>query len=501
MLGGVTPPLLPADRIAQALSVTGETSLRRKVAGAIYTPAELADLVVARALAAWEPSGGLPRTVLDPACGAGHFLVAAWRAFRERWRSGPPPVARLCGIEIDAAAAAATRQVLEACAELDRAHLGVRLVRPNVRVADALATDPAAPFSVRAGFDLVVGNPPYVRIDRLSPEDRARLANRFGGWLTGKWDLYHCFLARGLDLLAPGGVLAFVTPNQYFLGRSAAKLRAALAEQCQIREAIDLCGLEPFDRAIPPAAVTVLRRAAPGPADLVRLAVCLPGAPSLAVSHRTGHSGEVAQSRWRNSTWSILAPEPFLKWLDRLDAPTLGDLCTAITEGDTKRAEEARVAPASEAPGDWWPIVRGRDVSAAGLTPGGDRLPPRPGAMSGRVLVRDVAPRLVAAAELQPVRCLRTVYCLNLKDTADARRLASLLNTDLLTWIYVRLFYSSKMSPRAANFRFQSQFLGRLPIVLPPPGADVARWAPEAYAVPPPEQEGIRRLLARLRAL
>ncbi|MBM3276322.1 MAG: hypothetical protein FJZ00_14305 [Candidatus Sericytochromatia bacterium] len=233
----------------------------------------------------------------------------------------------------------------------------------------------------------------------------------------------------------------------------------------------------------------------------MRLSVCLPGEPSLAGAHKTGRSGEVAQSRWQDSTWSVLAPEPFMRWLDRLNAPHLADLCSGITEGDTKRAEEACVAPDGSAPGDWWPVVRGRDVSAAGLSPGPDRLPPRPGAKAGRVLVRDVAPRLIAAAEARQVRCLRTVYCLNLKTPADAQRLAALLNADLLTWIYVRLFYSSKMSPRAANFRFQSQFLGRLPIVLPPPCADLAQWAPEAYGIPAKERDGIRRLLARLRAL
>ncbi len=494
------------DRISTALAAGGADLGRRKATGAVYTPQALAHLVVERSFAAL---GRTPDLILDPACGTGHFLVAAWHALRADWRGGPPPIARLCGIELDHAAAEAAREVLEACAELDRLELGTRKAKPRVLTADALT---AGLPELEGACDLVVGNPPYVRIDRLEPRYRAELVERFGPWLSGKWDLYYCFLARALDFLAPEGVLGFVTPNQFFLGRSARLLRGRLATRTSMHDIIDLCGLEPFDRAIPPAAVTVLKKEEPAPDHRVKLQVCLPGRTDLAEALRTGMSGEVCQERWREGTWSVLAPEPFMRWLDALDAPRLGDLAVAISEGDTRRSEEACIAPAAAAPVDWWPVVRGRDVSRAGvhLAGGSDRLPPgRSEAGQGRILIRDVAPRLVAALDPGLTRCLRTVYCVYPRDPAIAAPLVHLLNSDLLSWLYIRLFYSSKMSPRAANFRFQSQYLAALPILLPPGGMGeeegeanrLEEWALDAYKVPSAERSGVRSLLARLGAL
>lgn len=495
-----------ADRIAASLAAGGADPGRRKATGAIYTPAALSRLVVERSLAAL---GRSPDLVLDPACGTGHFLVAAWEAIRQDWRGGPPPVSRLCGIELDGVAAEQAREVLEACAELDRLELGARKAKPRVLTGDALT---AALDDLDGKCDLAIGNPPYVRIDRLEPAYRAELVGKYGRWLAGKWDLYYCFLARTLDFLSPGGVLGFVTPNQYFLGRSALLLRARLAEATKVHEVVDLCGLEPFDRAIPPAAVTVLAKQEPRPEHQVRLEVCLPGREgSFEHALQDSVKGEVAQDRWRSGAWSVLAPEPFRRWLDRLDAPRLGDLAPAISEGDTRRAEEALLARAADAPADWWPVVRGGDVAASGvrLAPGADRLPPGDERRGGRILVRDVAPRLTAALDPGRTRCLRTVYCAYPADPALSGRLASLLNTDLLTWIYVRLFYSSKMSPRAANFRFQSQYLAALPIVLPPAcsgeaealATELDAWALEAYGVAAGERDGIEPLLRRLGAL
>jgi len=481
----------------------------RKAAGAVYTPDALAGLVVARTLATMPDP---PAALLDPACGTGHFLVAAWRALRQRWTGGPPPVARLSGIERDPAAAAACRETLLACAERDRVELGARPAKPRILVADALSHE----CDEQEGrFDAVVGNPPYVRIDRLTPADRAALAARFGPWLAGKWDLYHCFLARSLEFLKPGGSLGFLTPNQYLLGRSAARLREQLATTAEIAEVVDLCGLEPFDRAIPPAAITVLSRRRPDPGHAVRISAVLPGqgrdAPppdgrDVVAAIAEAPVATVTQARWQARPWSVLAPDPFLSWLDRLGAPRLGDVCPRMTEGDTRRAEEKAILPAALAPPDWWPAVRGRDVTAAGLAvpAGADRLPPPARPAGPRVLVRDVAPRLVAAPDTGGVRCLRTVYCLALSDAGQAAGLAALLNSDVLAWLYIRLFYSSKMSPRAANFRFQSQFLAELPILLPPPsamGSGLAAWVRDAYRVPPDEYAGIRSLLARLRAV
>lgn len=71
------------------------------------------------------------------------------------------------------------------------------------------------------GFDLVVGNPPWVRAECLPPGTREFLQDRYRAWrTTGRRgfghlpDLSVAFVERGLELLAPGGVLAMVLPTK-----------------------------------------------------------------------------------------------------------------------------------------------------------------------------------------------------------------------------------------------------------------------------------------------
>src|SRR6185503_6653749 len=72
------------------------------------------------------------------------------------------------------------------------------------------------------GFDLVIGNPPYLR-ERDSKREFDRIAHSPLGkrWRTARMDLWHYFLHRGLDLLKPGGRLSFIV-NSYWTSSTAA---------------------------------------------------------------------------------------------------------------------------------------------------------------------------------------------------------------------------------------------------------------------------------------
>lgn len=85
------------------------------------------------------------------------------------------------------------------------------------------------------GFDVVVGNPPYARIQVLSEhlEDHLTfLKDSKSGFRTGhsfNFDLSMVFIERGLQLLAAGGVLAMVVPNRFVRSSATTELRALLA--------------------------------------------------------------------------------------------------------------------------------------------------------------------------------------------------------------------------------------------------------------------------------
>jgi len=69
----------------------------------------------------------------------------------------------------------------------------------------------------RGGFDIVVGNPPYVNSEAMAkawPREREYITRTFKQ-ARGNWDLYIAFLELGCDLLSPSGYLSFITPDKW----------------------------------------------------------------------------------------------------------------------------------------------------------------------------------------------------------------------------------------------------------------------------------------------
>jgi len=85
------------------------------------------------------------------------------------------------------------------------------------------------------GFDAVVGNPPYVRIQRMrtySPEELAYYrseASPYESASSDNIDKYYLFVERGLEVLKDGGRLGFILPHRFFHIKAGKKLRELLA--------------------------------------------------------------------------------------------------------------------------------------------------------------------------------------------------------------------------------------------------------------------------------
>ncbi|CAN5375073.1 hypothetical protein BH09ACT12_BH09ACT12_30600 [soil metagenome] len=215
-------PALPAlapwrDPAAiERLGATHEALVEeRQQTGTFYTPAALVAWVLDRALPA---GGGNPpsrTSVLDPACGAGHFLVAAARRLIARGLSADVAVALVHGVDLDPVAVAITRLRLRVLAPG---------VDPDVRVGDGLDVHPGAPY------DAVVGNPPFLGQlrTRTATTAPARAARPTG--LGAYTDTSAVFLRHCLGLVGPGGTVALVQPLSLLAARDAAPVRAAVAD-------------------------------------------------------------------------------------------------------------------------------------------------------------------------------------------------------------------------------------------------------------------------------
>jgi TaqI-like C-terminal specificity domain/Eco57I restriction-modification methylase len=97
-------------------------------------------------------------------------------------------------------------------------------------------------------FDIQVANPPYVRQESIV-DMKPTLKKVFPQTYNGTSDLYCYFYARSLQLLKPGGMLAFISSNKWFKTGYGGKLRQHIADTCDIQSITDFGGLPVFKSA------------------------------------------------------------------------------------------------------------------------------------------------------------------------------------------------------------------------------------------------------------
>lgn len=82
------------------------------------------------------------------------------------------------------------------------------------------------------GFDCVIGNPPYVRIQMMkewAPREVELYKQKYAAASAGNYDLYVVFVEKGLSLLKPWGRLGFILPHKFFNAQYGAPLRELIA--------------------------------------------------------------------------------------------------------------------------------------------------------------------------------------------------------------------------------------------------------------------------------
>ena len=165
--------------------------------------------------------------------------------------------------------------------------------------------DPNLPAEIR-GFDSVIGNPPYVKLQhfrRLEPdqsdyyiEQQKGSAPLYESAQTGNFDLYLLFIEKGLSVLNCGGYMGFIAPslwlkNQYGLG-----LRRKVKRDRSLDRWVDLGSYQVFDEGTTYTALQFFR-----------------GRPSEAVRFVLAHDGETASIDWdaevESVAWDALADD------------------------------------------------------------------------------------------------------------------------------------------------------------------------------------------------
>ncbi|MEO8294906.1 MAG: N-6 DNA methylase [Gemmatimonadota bacterium] len=377
-------------------------------------------------------------------------------------------------------------------------------------------------FEKSGGFDVVVGNPPWVRAEQVPRAVREVLTQRYRWWRGGESgrrgyrhqpDLAVAFLERAHELAAPGGITGMLVPAKLATAEYGTLARRALARDLTIHMAADLSGGDRIFEATTYPMVIVSAKVRPPSGHCVRLGFG-DGAPRVSQERFEGGSPWILKHAGAAGIARDLA----------VRHATLGEQFS-IHLGVKTGANRVFLQPPIEVePAIIRAAIRGRDLEPFRIdrtvsmlwpyAPDGTvmaHLPPiarahfekhastlgarkdyksgppwilfrtGPATAPVRVIWADLASRLIAVAlsghQGRPLIPLNTCYVMPVRAVPMARAIAAWLNT---TWM--RAIAVLTADPASGGFyRFNAASVGRLPLPSAVPGdaglADIAERA------------------------
>ena len=216
-----------------------------KLDGRIYTPEHIVCEMLDEL--GYNNSDILGKKILDPACGDGRFLCEI--AKRIIKYSDKADVAKnlkyIYGFDINKSSINECKRNLNDLI----AHLDIKM-EWNIRACNSL--EQKYPYY----FDYIVANPPYIRIQHMTPENRKYLQENFNYCKRGSIDIYIAFFELSLRMLKNDGKCAFITPNSFFTTQSAQIMRDDFLKNGYIRKIINYNDIQIFENASTYSAIT-----------------------------------------------------------------------------------------------------------------------------------------------------------------------------------------------------------------------------------------------------
>lgn len=188
----------------------------KEVNGAVYTPESIRRFIVSNTLSQFPIEQWENLSIADISCGCGGFFTTTLDVIREHINiSCYSLIENLYGIDIASYSIDRTRILLSLYAiekGEDYDYLPINLYNANSLTFDWNTIDTV---QENGGFDIIIGNPPYVSSSKISQESKDALCN-WSVTRTGKTDLYIPFFQIALECLNDNGVLGYITVNNFY---------------------------------------------------------------------------------------------------------------------------------------------------------------------------------------------------------------------------------------------------------------------------------------------
>jgi type I restriction-modification system DNA methylase subunit len=307
-----------------------EKRTKRKSQGIYYTPTFVTKYIVQQTVGRYLDENGYhpahPPRVLDMACGSGSFLIEAFdvidRYVMNLRTSTPAPLLAGDGSLFDRAR---QMEVLQNCifgvdkdkqaVEVARLNLLLRGLHSreklpmleNIANGDSLHHET---FEVNfsqvmkeGGFDIIIGNPPYVRQETLGAAFKEFAQQNFETY-AGTADLYIYFIEQAHKLLKPNGYFGMIVSNKWMRSNYGKALRDFLKRESQLVEIVDFGELPVFGDVLAYPVIIISRRVQTKKQDFVYAPIKTLAFDSLAEEIRVS-SVKLDERALESDTWAL----------------------------------------------------------------------------------------------------------------------------------------------------------------------------------------------------
>lgn len=269
--------------------------------------------------------------IVDPACGSGAFLVAAFDVLHFEYQKANNRIAEitehgdifdlnkeilnsnLFGVDLNSESVEITKLSLW----LKTAERGKKLttIDKYIQVGNSLGFDSPtfeggfcwqnnfSKIMKSGGFDVVLGNPPYVKMEFLTPIKSYLTENYIVA--SDRADLYAYFFELGFKLLKSNGMLGFISNATFFKTGSGEPLRRYLKDNATLKKVVDFGDLQVFEGVTTYPAILIFQNAKPIENSQIQMLALTKKLPEKLGEYFALNRGVMAYSQLKNESWQF----------------------------------------------------------------------------------------------------------------------------------------------------------------------------------------------------